>query len=464
MKRRDVIRLLPLSIAGMTGLPRHALSREMPMKHHKTGYHEPLSMQYITKVIKMLTWIRENQSENLLEASYAIARTVQNGGQCWQSGWDAGHTQADSWPGRNGEPEIFKIGDESKDGDLLITGSSRGSEEFIKQLAEKDIVLISHPSPWSGDAKLPELVRDDIKKLSLKDHADIWIENNNSTLGGIINLPGMPAPLGPVSAVIGKVTIWMMIADACRILARRGISLPVRGDEPKLSEKVDSKSFSGWVSLHDPLMDSYFNEVITQIKMIKAELGNIRKIGKMAVESVLEGGTLYAYSRYTSIAGEANTRRAGLALTRGIYGRNGERSFEGSSKDCVIMGITKPDDEIDLQFLDQFKKSKMRIASLGPMTRNIKVQEGRAVHKETEVHAGRMCDTYGLFAIPGFEQKVCPTSGVLINQLFWACIMEFTEQFIERTGNVPAVYYSAALKGGMEHYFRMQEISNEQGY
>ncbi|MBT4483889.1 MAG: hypothetical protein HOC71_09455 [Candidatus Latescibacteria bacterium] len=462
MKRRDAIRILPLSIAGMAG---HALSEKMPVKQN-SGYHEPLSMRYVTKVIDMLTWIRENQSENLLEASYAIADTVQNGGQCWQSGWDAGHTQADLWPGRNGEPEIFKTWngpEDSKDGDLLITGSSRGTEEFIKHLTEKDIVLVSHPSPWSGDAKFPELVRDDIRKLSLKDHANIWIETNNSTLGGIMYLPGMPAPIGPVSAVIGKVTIWMMIADACRILARRGISLPVRGDEPELSEKVDWKSFSGWVSLYDPLMDNYFKEVITQLKMIRTELGNIRKIGKMAADSVIEGGTLYGYSRYTSIAGEANTRRAGLALTRGIYGRDGG-TFKGSSKDCVIMGITKPDDEIDLHFFDEFKKSNMRIASIGPMTRNIIVPEGRAVHKETEVHVGRMCDTYGLFAVPGFAQKICPTSGVVINQLFWACIMEFAEQFIERTGNVPAVYYSGALKGGMEHYIRMQNISNEQGY
>ena len=463
MKRRDAIRIIPLSIVGISEMARYAVSESNPLPSFSS---EPLSMQYVSKVIDMLTWIRENQTENLLEAAYAIARTVENGGQCWESGWDAGHTQADLWPGRNGMPEIFKTGydkDAAKDGDLLITGSSTGNEEFIKHLAERDILLISHPSPWSGDAKKSELVRDDIRSLSLKNHADIWIETNNSTLGGVINLPGMPAPIGPVSAVIGKVTIWMMIADACRILARRGIVLPVDGDEPPIADKVDWRSFSGWVHLHNPLMDDYFDEVIKQIKMIRSELGNLRKIGAMAVETVLEGGTVYGYSRYTSIAGEANTRRAGLALTRGIYGRNGG-SFEGTSKDCVIMGITKTDDEIDLQYLDQFKKSGMKIASIGPMTRNIRVPEGRAVHKESDVHAGRMCDTYGLFAIPGYKQKICPTSGVLINQMYWAAVMEFAEQFIEQTGNVPAVYYSAALKGGMEHYFRMQEVSKEQGY
>lgn len=48
-----------------------------------------------------------NQSQNLMEAAYAIARTVENGGQCYHVAWDAGHSEADSWPGRNGEPEIF---------------------------------------------------------------------------------------------------------------------------------------------------------------------------------------------------------------------------------------------------------------------------------------------------------------------------------------------------------------------
>ena len=78
---------------------------------------------------------------------------------------------------------------------------------------------------------------------------------------------------------------------------------------------------------------------------------------------------------------------------------------------------------------------------------------------KTDIHAGRMCDTYGLFAIPGMEQRICPTSGVILNQLFWAMIMEFVEQYIDRTGgDIPGVFFSAALKGGREHMHRMHEL------
>ena len=58
-----------------------------------------------------------------------------------------------------------------------------------------------------------------------------------------------------------------MLADACRILARRGISRPVKGDEPKVKgDNVDYRNFAGWVKLNEPLMDDYFNEEITQLR------------------------------------------------------------------------------------------------------------------------------------------------------------------------------------------------------
>ena len=38
-------------------------------------------------------------------------------------------------------------------------------------------------------------------------------------------------------------------------------------------------------------------------------------------------------------------------------------------------------------------------------------------------------------------------------------MMEVVEQYINRTGgDVPGVFFSAALKGGMEHMHRMNEV------
>ena len=79
--------------------------------------------------------------------------------------------------------------------------------------------------------------------------------------------------------------------------------------------------------------------------------------------------------------------------------------------------------------------------------------------------SGACRDTYGLFAFPGFERKVCPTSGALGTQIFWATVMEIMEEMIRRTGgNIPGVFYSAAVKGGVEHMQRMNGIYKERGY
>ena len=106
----------------------------------------------------------------------------------------------------------------------------------------------------------------------------------------------------------------------------------------------------------------------------------------------------------------------------------------------------------------------MKVASMGPMTRNVRIQEGKTVPKETDVHVGRMCDTYGLFAVPGFDKKVCPTSGALLNQIFWATCMEIVEEIMRRTGNTPGIHFSGAIKGGNEHNAFVRNMYDERGY
>jgi uncharacterized phosphosugar-binding protein len=470
MKRREAFHMIPLSAAGLALMANRIFAQDGFENQQGMAppnpWMQPLSIRYLNKVKDMLTNIRETQSDKLLEASYAIARTVMKKNTCWYS-WDMGHSLiADLVPGRNGVPEIFTVGydaGKSKKGDLFLANIFEGPHA---DLEKKDIFVIGSPVPWSSDAKGAELIVRDSAKVRIRPYSKIWIETNLTTVGAIMKVPGMPAPVGPVSGIIGMVTFWMMMADTCRILSRDGQSVPVRGDEPKLAGKDVP-----WVNLSEPLMDAYFETLMRELEMIGMEMGNIRQIARMAVDSVLAGGKVWCYSRYfDSLCIEAQTRRGGLGMTHGVYEDKDnvvslEGDFKGSSKDLVIMGIYQPEDEHDLKNLDFFRKSGMKVASIGPITRDIKIPDGRTVPKETDVHVGRMSDTYGLFAVPGFERKVCPTTGALQNQIFWATCMEMVEEMIRRTGgNIPGVFFSAAIKGGTEHMIRMQTISKERGY
>ena len=76
-----------------------------------------------------------------------------------------------------------------------------------------------------------------------------------------------------------------------------------------------------------------------------------------------------------------------------------------------------------------------------------------------------MCDTYGMFAIPGFDKKVCPTSGILNITMLWTVSLEIIEQIIKRTnGNVPAIAANGALFWCDRYKNSLNAMVKDRGY
>jgi uncharacterized phosphosugar-binding protein len=465
MKRRDMMVSVPLALAGILSPVRRALTEGIGDPITVKFGERPLYEAYAEKALHMLRHVRRTQSDNLLEAAYAIARTIMKGGTCWNQ-WDMGHsTSYELAPGRNGLPEIITDGFDPKaarDGDCFL--ANRRSVYDV--LDQKDIFVIGSPSPWSLDAQDNAEIELESALYRLRPHADIWIETGITRLGGVVHVPGMPVPMGPVSGILGLSTFWMMMADVCRVLAREGHPVPVRGDEPPLADKVQR------TTLHAPLLGEWYDTFLREFELIGAEMGAIREVARMAADSVLSGKRVYGFSRHQfALAYEAQQRRGGMSLTyQALTGENGavkalRGTFTPKPGDTVIMGIFEPDNPADLAFFDIFRKYGMKIVSIGPMTRNFVIPEGRILPKEADVHLGRMMDTYGIFALPGFERRVCPTSGIMQCQIWHALHFEIFEEMIRRTnGNIPYIYLNGAVKGGMNHVYRVNAIWEERGY
>ena len=453
MIRRDAIKTLSFISACIPGLSKIAFSAETDSW--------PICLEYLTQVVELLDKIRQNELDNLLEASHNIARTYKNSGNCFCQ-WETGHSfDGDMFPNRHGDTDIFTMGYtmgspsvEPKENDLLMINVLR---KPLEDPRKKGIFVIGGPTPWCGDTDQIELLTERNRNLKIKKYSDIWIEFYITTYGALIWLPGETAPLGPVSGALGIVTYWAMIADAVRLLAREGIYVNVKGDEPKLGGTVS------YVSLTKPLAEDYFEKSIRQIGQIEAEFGTVKQIAGAAVDRILSGGKLYVYSRYReALSAEANAKRGGLALINTTYAE--DKNFKGNDKDFMIMGIYQPDDEVDLQMLQKYRKSGMKIASIGPATRGGKTPGGKTVSGETDFHLGLMCDTYGLFAVPGVNKKICPTSGLLVNLMFWATIIQIAEEIMVRTGDTPGVLSTGALKGGGDQRRRRTEMVRIRGY
>jgi len=462
MKRRYMVKLLPLSLAGLAVIPSSG----------SAFGEKPLGIRYLHRVNGLLKKIKATQSEEMLEASHRMADTIKKGSNVYVV-WDSGHSNDyDLWPDRPGRPDFFsqRIPTDTKKGDFVLTNNYR---DDLKAMHDRGVFIVSGPRPWGADCRRSELIADRMQHMKIRPFADIWIDLFATSYGAIMEVPGSPNPTGPVSGVMGMVTFWMMISDTARLLAADGISFGVYGDEPENSAATSA------VNLNEPLSDDYFQVAIEQQQAVQAEFDTINDIAAMAVHSALQGGRVYVYSRHTeNLCAEATVRRGGLALTLGISGppdklrlmedplRQGDRDplFKPTDRDMVIMGISKPDDPDDLACLDIFKKAGMGIAAIGPQTRNGVIPSGRTVPKEADQYAGRMMDSYGLFALPGIERKIAPTSGLINNQIFWAVCCQITEQIVERTGNAPVIFLSGALKGGLERLDSDKQVYLERGY
>ena len=454
MRRRDVIKALSFALSFRTFLPETAAS--LPGRGDR-----PLCLDYLDRVVGMFEKIRATEPDELLEASARIAETHRRGGTCFCQ-WETGHSfDGDMFPDRYGDPDIFVMGYtmgkppvEPKAGDLIIVNVLR---KPLDDPRRKDIFVIGGQTPWCADTDRPELLTDTNRRLEIRKYSDIWINTYTTTHGALMWLPGADAPLGPTSGALGMVTYWSMIADAVRILARDGVTVGIKGDEPALSDSA------AYADVDSPLAGSYFDTAIRQIRFIEAELGTIERIAEKAVDCILSGGSLYVYSRHQqALSAEARGKRGGLALIKTTHAE--DTAFAGTENDFMIMGIYSPDDEVDLRMLRSFKSKGMSVAAIGPSTCGLKTPEGATVPGEADFHLGLMCDTYGLFAVPGVERRICPTSGLLVNLMFWAVVIQIAGEIMARTGNTPAVLSTGALKGGGEQRRRSMAVVRERGY
>jgi uncharacterized phosphosugar-binding protein len=479
MDRRNAIKSIPFAVAAgiMSRSGNTAVS---------AGDTKPLGLRYLERVRGMLDRIRNHESDNLLETAYRVAQTVKNGGRCFNQ-WDMGHSiDFDLFPDRPGDPGLFINGytsENAKKGDTLLLSmvGSVGARGPMEDPHNRGVFVIGAPAPWSAETPHPEMLTEEQQILKYRHFCDIWIDTGISTEGAIMEIPGENVHMGPVSGALGLMTFWMISADAARILAREGIPVNVKGDEPKLQKEnyvpySYAPRYNKPIDVNKPLGREYFDEAMRQLYSIEAEFGMVNRIADMVVDAILSGGQVFNYSRHRdSLCVEAINRRGGLLLNRGLF--NGEKGLEAipqrskgdnrtlvTEKDIVIMGIFQPDDPVDINNLREFRKYGSKVVSIGASSRDGVIPSGETVPSLVDAHLGVMCNTYGLFAIPGVERKVCPTSGLLQNQMFYAVEMQIAEKIRERTGNNPRIDANAAMKGGLEKRKLDLEIIRVRGY
>ena len=72
-------------------------------------------------------------------------------------------------------------------------------------------------------------------------------------------------------------------------------------------------------------------------------------------------------------------------------------------------------------------------------------------------------DLYGVMDIPGYPNKIIPTTALMNNYAFWAVIGAYV-QAMERRGDVPYFWMSHHVPGGVEYNKSIREAFLKRGY
>lgn len=453
VNRREALRALSMLGAGLA----------LPLRSAEAAGKKPVSLDtaYLGGIRDGIATIRDTSMDAIHAASEAVARTRKNGGTCFYQ-WETTHTiEGDMFPDRPGDTDLFVMGYtmgkpavEPKKGDLLFVNVIRAPLEDPRA---KGIFVVGGPNPWCADTiQNGELVEAN-KQLVVKKYSDIWIDMPYTRYGSLLPLPGEEVPLGPTPALYGAVTAWSVVADAVRLLARDGVPVRVKGGEPPLGNGMKRER------LDRPLAEKYFAATFDAIDRIGKDIGIIRRAASEAADRILSGGRLYAYSRYReSLSAEANQRRGGLALINATW--SDDPNFKGTGKDFMVMGVYRPDDPEDIAMFDRCHAAGMKVAVLGPPTLAGERPAGRSVPREADFHMADGCDTYGLFALPCLERRICPISGFAVAAAFWTFAAALADEIIARTGNAPGVLSTGAVVGGAEQRTRANGLVKTRGY
>ncbi len=131
MDRRTLLRSIMPAVMAHCVLARNGRASEK----------RPLGLEFLATCRALLEKIKNNSSDELLEASHRVADTKKRGGKCYVY-WDLGHgTDYDIWPERPGNTDIFTYGIPENAGknDLILANFF---DERVKKYHDNGTFLI----------------------------------------------------------------------------------------------------------------------------------------------------------------------------------------------------------------------------------------------------------------------------------------------------------------------------------
>jgi hypothetical protein len=207
---------------------------------------------------------------------------------------------------------------------------------------------------------------------------------------------------------------------------------------------------------------------------IRVDFDNIDAIARAMVDYVSHGAHYWNYPlrahqndfvmgnnlEWEIMVTENTNRASGLVMSRLIDPK--EIADKGKPGDFVFFASEASDVKGNIEAARAFKNAGFKVIYIGPA--KTEGSTGDNLVKLADWHI----DTYspereGVLSIPGFDRKLCPTTGVLYPLAQYMLNAQFISHMIE-ADMTPLVFMGVHLIGGRVYYDLLQKIWEKRGY
>jgi hypothetical protein len=279
---------------------------------------------------------------------------------------------------------------------------------------------------------------------NFNDHPDYFIENMCDTFiytwgpeeDGLVTpslTPVLHLKICPTSPMT-VVGYWLVMAQIAHNLAYKDTS----GTSKAAEKYIDT--------LMDRLREFH-----------AAYIGDIQDAGAEIADRVLSGGKIYPWSSRNEFWIEANGTAGGLM---GVYRLDPDSL---TKKDVVILAVASANGESEIEMAKKVRDKGAWMIGIFPFKREDNI---------STVPLKKLCDmsfdnlsgdVYGVLDIPGYQNKIIPTTTMMNNYAFWAVVGAYV-QAMESRGVAPYYWMSFHVPGGREYDESIRDAFLKRGY
>ena len=405
---------------------------------HSWGHTLAFGEEYFRNAVKLLSAIRDD-TPILTEVSTKAVEAIRAGHNVYANVTTGHMPTYELVNEREGNPAQFIFNgndantpEEYADmgpGDVLFT--NRVSYE-VKAARDAGAYVVVYTTCYVNNLWTPPgEVHPNEDDLMPEDVASRVIESHIPWKQGLLHIPQIPEmPVFPGSAN-GSCTIhWMITAEVAHAIATGDMPNGARGRE-------------------------YADILIERLSdMFALEFDRMKAVAPTIAKRIIDGGHYFVQSGNEGVKSESWGVAAGLMMANAFEARS---VADGGNKDVTLIAAVNTHDAQELTWTDEARTNGHYIVGIGPA-------EHDDLRSRCDVYFSNQCaEPGGVLSIPGRDEKICPTTGVMNNVMMQMFSAQFVDEMCRR-GAVPYFYMGGYRTVGGPYNELSRKFFDERGY